>query len=200
MARGTVVKRGNKGVPQVRKERKDAFSPAKKQVYLDHYAAGCNVTLAAKAAGVSTVTVNYHRREDPVFAQQCAEAHDLAYEGLDAMLLERAKTGGHYVAGPDAETAPGPEAMDTELALRLLQLRERPLGRRTGRRTGRAGYEPRRVSEAELNEAILAKLDVLDRRLKLKRCEVRKLKTRKQVEAGEKGTVARNCPRERAER
>ena len=79
----------------------------------------------------------------------------MAYEGLDAMLVERAKTGGHYVPGPDAESAPGPEAMDTELALRLLELRSRPLGRRTGPRIGRAGYEPRRVSEAELNEAIL---------------------------------------------
>jgi phage terminase small subunit len=183
METGTTVSAGNRRKVQVRKERKDAFSATKKQVFLDHYAAGCNVTRAAAAAGVSTVTVNNHRRNDPVFAQQMAEAHDIAYDGLDAMLVERAKTGGHYVPGPDAETAPGPEAMDTELALRLLELRSRSLGRRTGRRIGRAGYEPRRVSEKELNEAILAKLDVLDRRMKLKRAEVRKLKTREAVNA-----------------
>ena len=51
MAKGTVVRRGNKGVPQVRKERKDAFSAAKKQIFLDHYAAGCNVTPGGGGGG-----------------------------------------------------------------------------------------------------------------------------------------------------
>jgi hypothetical protein len=50
------------------------------------------------------------------------------------------------------------------LALHLLQLRHRPMGQRTGR----AGYAPRRASEKELNEAILAQLDVLARRLRRK--------------------------------
>ena len=162
MAKGVSVTGGNKRRVQVRKERKDAFNAAKKQVFLDHLAGCCNVTRAAKAAGVSTVTVNNHRREDPVFGEQCAQAIALGYETLDAAALEYAARGGHYVPGPDADKAPGPETMDIETALHLLRLRRAPLGQRTGR----AGYAPKRVSERELNEAILAKLDVLDRRMK----------------------------------
>lgn len=177
MEDGTKISAGNKRRVQVRKERKDAFSAAKKQVFLDHLAGCCTVKRAAAAAGVTPETVNNHRRNDPVFAQQVCEALDFGYDNVEAMSLEWAARGGHYVPGPEADKAPGPETLDREWALRLLGLRRR----RGERRTGRAGYEPRRVSEKELNESILAKLDVLDRRLGLKRAEVRKLKTRKAV-------------------
>lgn len=159
---GTVVTPGNGRRIQVRKVREGGFSEEKKQVFLDHLAGCCNVTRAAAAAGVSVVTVNYHRRRDPVFADRCAEALAIGYDGLEAMLVERAAGGGSYLPGPGAGEVPGPGTMDTELALHLLQLRRSP----PGRRTGRAGYEPRRASEKELEAAILAKLDVLDRRLK----------------------------------
>jgi hypothetical protein len=46
---------------------------------------------AAEAAGVAAETVNYHRRNDPVFAQACAEAIDAGYQMLDALTLERAE-------------------------------------------------------------------------------------------------------------
>jgi hypothetical protein len=159
---GSVVTPGNGRRMQRRKVREGGFGEEKRQVFLDHLAGCCNLTRAAAAAGVSVVTVNYHRRRDPAFAGQCAEALATGYDGLEAMLVERAAGGGPYVPGPGAGAAPGPEAMDTELALHLLRLRRAP----PGRRTGRAGYEPRRASEKELEAAILAKLDILDRRLK----------------------------------
>ncbi|HYD39085.1 MAG TPA: hypothetical protein VEA60_15820, partial [Allosphingosinicella sp.] len=110
-------------------------------------------------------TVNYHRRNDPVFAQQCAEALDIGYDTLEADRVAAAAAGGRYLPGPDAGSAPGPESVDNELALQLLRLRRRPMGQRTGR----AGYPPRRASEKELNEAILAQLDVLAQRLRGKK-------------------------------
>lgn len=179
VGKGTRTSAGNRRKVQVRKERKDAFSEAKKQVYLDHLASCCTVTTAAAAAGVSVETVNNHRRNDPVFDQQCADALKIGYDALDAAMLARAARGGHYTPGPGAAEAPGAETVDTELGLHLLSLRRRPMGKRTGR----AGYEPRRATVRELNDSILAKLDVLDRRLKLKRAEVRKLKSSKEVAA-----------------
>jgi hypothetical protein len=162
MEEGMVVTPGNGRRMQVRKVREGGFSEEKKQIFLDHLAGCCNVTRSAAAAGVSVETVNYHRRRDPVFAAQREEALAIGYEGLESMLVERAAGGGAYVPGPGAGAAPGPETMDTELALHLLRLRRAP----PGRRTGRAGYEPMRASEKELEAAILAKLDILDRRLK----------------------------------
>jgi hypothetical protein len=156
---------GNKRRVQKRKVRKDGFTDAKRQIYLDTLAGCATVCRAAAAAGVSVMTVNYHRRRDPVWAQQCAEALDIAYDNLEADKVAAAAAGGRYEPGPDAKAAPGPETVDNELALQLLRLRRRPLGQRTGR----AGYQPKRASEKELNEAILVLLDVLARRLKRKK-------------------------------
>jgi hypothetical protein len=160
--KGVSVRGGSKRRVQVRKERKDGFTEAKKQIFLDTFAGCATLCRAAAAAGVSTVTVNYHRRRDPAFAQQCAEALEIAYDNLEAQKVAEAAAG--YVPGPDAEAAPGPDTVDNWLAIQLLGLRRRPMGQRTGR----AGYEPKRASEKELNEAILAQLDVLARRLRKK--------------------------------
>ena len=86
------------------------------------------------------------------------------------MLIERAAGGGGGVvytpgAGAGAETVPGPESVDVPLAQFLLALRTRELGRRTGN----VGRPPARATEKELNEAILAKLDLLDQRLRAER-------------------------------
>lgn len=156
---------GNKRRLQVRKVREGGFTDRKRQIFLDTLAGCATVCRAAAAAGVSVETVNYHRRRDPVFAQQCAEALDIAYDNLEADRVAAAAAGGRYVPGPDAGAAPGPESVDNELALQLLRLRHRPMGQRTGR----AGYQPKRASEKELNEAILALLDVLARRLRKKK-------------------------------
>ena len=163
MDEGVSVRGGNKRRVQVRKERKDGFTEAKRQIFLDTFAGCATLCRAAAAAGVSTVTVNYHRRRDPVFAQQCAEALEIAYDNLEAAKLAEAAAA-HYEPGPDAGEAPGPGSVDNWLALQLLRLRRRPMGQRTGR----AGYQPKRASEKELNEAILAQLDVLARRLRKK--------------------------------
>lgn len=161
MGEGVSVRGGNGRRVQVRKERKDGFSEAKRQVFLDTLAGCATVCRAAAAAGVSVPTINYHRRRDPVFAQQCLEALDIGYDTLEAQKVSEAAAA-RYVPGPDADAAPGPETVDNGLALQLLGLRRRAMGLRTGR----AGYEPRRASEKELNEAILAQLDVLGRRLR----------------------------------
>lgn len=161
MEKGSKVSAGNRRRVQVRKPRPGDFTEEKKQVFLDHLAGCCNVTRSAAAAGVSVETVNNHRRSDPAFQQQCDEALAIGYDTLHSAMLEEAAGGGHYRPGPGSEGAEA-GAPDKELALHLLRLGRRPMGQRTGR----AGYQPRRSTEKELNEAILAQLEVLARRLR----------------------------------
>lgn len=182
MGKETVTTPGNQRRIQVRKARADGFTDAKRQVFLDTLAMCCTVTAAAKAAGISTVTINYHRRRDPAFAQQEAEALAAGYVYLEAASLARAARGGHYEPGEGApDGTPGAEALDPELALHLLQLRQKGLGRRTGD----GGAAPKRVTLTELNDSIRAKLNIVNQRLTggkgkgkaLKRHEVRKVKS-----------------------
>jgi hypothetical protein len=163
MEKGMVVRPGDNRPVQVRKAQEWEFTEAKKQVFLDHLAGCSNVTHAAAAAGITVRTVNNHRLKDPVFAQRCGEALDLGYDNLEAALLSEAAGSGRYEPGPDADSAPGPESLDRDLALHLLRLRHMPLGQRGGQ-----GNSPplKRASEKELNEAILEQLDVLARRIR----------------------------------
>lgn len=158
-----VTQGGNRRRVQVRAERKDGFTAEKRQVFLDHLAGCCNVTRAAAAAGVSAVTVNYHRRRDPAFEQACKEALGAGYLALEAMMMERAARGGGYEPGEGADAVPGPESLDVGLGQFLMTLRAREMGRRTG---DTSGHRPKRVTEKELNESILAKLALLDTSLR----------------------------------
>ena len=157
MDKGMTVTAGNKRRVQVRKAPRVNFTAEKRQVFLDHLASCCNVTRAAAAAGVGISTVYDARRRDPVFAEQWDQAIEAGYATLEALLIERAATGGSYAPG-DTQV-PGPETIDTWLALDLLRLSRMA---RAPRNTG--GAPPRRESEKALTEAILAKLDVLARR------------------------------------
>jgi hypothetical protein len=107
-------------------------------------------------------TVYDLRRRDPAFAQQWAEAIEAGYATLEALLLERAAAGANYTPGGTA--VPGPETVDTWLALDLLRLSRAPKRSRDA-----GGAPPRRAQEKALAEAILAKLDVLARRTKAKK-------------------------------
>lgn len=170
------VQAGNKRRIQVRAPRKDWFTEEKRQTFLDHLAGCCNLGRSAEAAGVSAVTINYHRRRDPAFAAQVDDALEAGYDALEAAMIERA-AGAQYEPGADAAAAP--ETIDTMLGLHLLSIRKARGSKRTG---VKAGQPPRRASEAELNAAILTKLDILDRRIRAGR----PLGFR-----GKKGTVAK---------
>ena len=148
---------GNRRRLQVRRAPRQSFTPARRQVFLDHLAACANITRAAQAASVGVTTVNELRRRDPAFAGQMGEAIEAGYAALEALLIERAALGGSYQPGDTP--VPGPETIDTYLALDLLRLSRAP---KAGRKP--VGAPPRRASEKETTEAILAGLAVLRRR------------------------------------
>jgi hypothetical protein len=154
---GKRVTGGNRRRVQVRRAPRGSFGEAARQVFLDYLASCANVTAAAAAAGVGVSTVYDARRSDPFFRQQWEEAIEMGYATLEALLLERAAKGRAYV--PGGTLVPGPETIDTELALNLLRLRRMP---RADRNEG--GAPPRRACEKTLAEAICGKLDVLAKR------------------------------------
>ncbi len=133
-----------------RKMRIDGWTPERRQIFLDMMSACASVRRSCAAAGMSVEGVYRLRRREPEFAGAWAEALATGYQSIEASLLQRA-------AG--TLDAADPEKMDTELAKWLLAHRDRAGGCKRG--------DPRRlksVSPKELNEAILAKLDVLERR------------------------------------
>lgn len=60
------------------------FGRARKQVFLDRFAATCNLALSARAAGLHPSTVHRHLARDPAFAAGFAEALAAGYEALEA--------------------------------------------------------------------------------------------------------------------
>lgn len=157
MGKDRRVTGGNRRRVQERKAPRGSFGERERQIFLDHVAACCNVTAAAAAAKVGVSTVYDARRRDPGFAQAWDEAIEAGYATLEALLLQRAAVGGAYV--PGETRVPGPETIDTWLALDLLRLS------RTPRRAPRApGRPPRRAEEQALAESIRAKLEVLEKR------------------------------------
>lgn len=160
MGDGTATQAGNKRRIQARAERSDGFGDAKRQVFLDHVAGCSNLRRAAAAIGVSTATVHRHRRNNSEFAEQLAQALEAGYTALEAEMIERASAA-RYEPGADAETVPGPESVDSWLGMHLLTLRKRP-----GAPRSQPADQRQRATEAELNIAILAKLDILNRRLR----------------------------------
>src|SRR5687767_13160335 len=99
MAKDERITGGNKRRIQKRRAPRQAFTAAKRQVFLDHLASCANVTASAKAGGVGVSTVYDARRREPDFAEQWADAMDAGYATLEALLLERAAKGAHYVPG-----------------------------------------------------------------------------------------------------
>lgn len=158
------VKAGGNGLVQVRAERRNGFTRARRKRFLAVLAATCNVRIAVDAVGIAATTAYYWRRDDPEFAAQWRVAVTTAYERLETALLARAMGTDGAAAGcdfgdPDAIL---PEAqIDAELALKLLNRhrataegRDRPM--RPGRHI---------ATEEETNKALLKQLAVLRRQI-----------------------------------
>ena len=159
MDRDERVTGGNKRKIQRRRAPRQSFTAARRQVFLDTLAGCANVTRSAAAAGVGVSTVYDARRREPAFAEQWADALEAGYATLEALLIERAALGADYV--PGETPVPGPETIDTWLALDLLRLSRMA---KAPRKSG--GAPARRASEKQVAESICAKLEVLARRRK----------------------------------
>lgn len=156
---GQTLHNGNKGKPQVRPVRKDGWTATKRGAFLDHIAATCNVTAAARLVGMGPSSAHKLRRVDPEFSDQWRVALDAGFDRLQAMLIERAM--GPLTVQIGDMPMPDVSTMDTELAMRLVEHHRRTIAGAPKRRGGPA---PSRATEEETNAALLKRLKILHKR------------------------------------
>lgn len=155
-----------KRVVQVRRMRWIRFTEARKQIFLNHFAATADNNAAAAAAGVSVATVNLHRRRRPEFAALWQQALALAYPSLHAEALRRRLAEQRRLAErlePDLEAAREiayeEEGAEFDRVMKLLARWDRG-GGRIGVRETRHG-RLKAVSFDEAIEALSKKLGAL---------------------------------------
>jgi hypothetical protein len=83
------VRPSNRRALQLRRQRRLRFADWRQEVFLAHFAATCNETEAAEAAGVCRSTVYRLRRRDPVFAAAHQAALEQSYVRLEAEALRQ---------------------------------------------------------------------------------------------------------------
>lgn len=118
----------------VRKRRHAYFGKARREAFLEHLAATCNVMASAEATGVSVSAAYANRMNDADFREAWSAALEQGYARLEAALIERAARGdtkpnvrgGKTVTGRDA-----PEEVDWDKAMELLKHHKRGLSGRT---------------------------------------------------------------------
>jgi hypothetical protein len=155
---------GGHGPWRVRRPKHNAFGRARKEVFLEHFSATCDVGESADAAGVCVTTVYNHRRTDPVFADGWQEALQQGYARIEAdalaqriAALERLKVRlGKEMPARDHE-------VQAEFDRVMQLLREHKRGLAAAR--PKEGRPPTRWSFAEAMEALEKRLKVFGIRI-----------------------------------
>lgn len=160
---------------QVRKAAKGGWTPAKRAAFLEHLAATCNIAASARAVGMAPRGAHALKARDAVFAADWARAIEAAYETLEVRLLAYAlgDAEGEAEAESEGEAEREPDGVvdgdaaaesrgahfDPRVAVQALGFRKR-----AGVAAGGAGAGTlcKRVSLAELEAVLVARLDALD--------------------------------------
>lgn len=140
-------------------DRRVKFGKARRETFLEHLAATCNVTASAAVAEVSFSAVYRCRMRDAEFRAAWQAAIEQGYARLEAALIARATRGDgrpevrgdKIVEGPDA-----PETIDWDKAMELLKHHQRGLAGRTADNRPQAQRVPIEVVAAKLVKRIKA--------------------------------------------
>jgi hypothetical protein len=142
------------------------FDDAAREVFLEWFAATCNLSWSAELAGFCHKTVLRHRMNDPDFAEAFDRALEQGYARLEAKRLETKRQ--PLAEGIEGDWEPpdmpemDPERMDAILRERGRQLAAIAAG--GGRR--RQGRAPRVASNAEVREALVGRLAAFRARIR----------------------------------
>ncbi len=162
---------GKAGRLQVRKAARGGWTPAKRAAFLEHLAATCNIAASARAVGMAPRGAHALKKRDAAFAADWAGAIEAAYETLEVRLLAYAlgETEGEAEAESEAESEAEADGdaeaelrgahFDPRVAVQALGFRKRAGVAAGG--TG-AGTLRKRVSLAELEAVLVARLDALE--------------------------------------
>jgi hypothetical protein len=142
---------------QYRRVRRRLFGPKLQDLFLEHFAATCNIDSAAAAAGVGRSTVNKHILEDADFRSRVDQVLELAYRTLEAETLGRQlEAARRPLAGGALEADPA----GFDRAMQLLREHKRGPGGADGGygRSGRPGRPPTVASNEEVRVALVKAL------------------------------------------
>ena len=157
----------NREVQVARTGGRKLFDDAAKAVFLEWFAATCNLSWAAEMAGFSYKTVLKHRMNDADFADAFDRALAQGYPRLEAKRLETKRQPlAESIEGdwepPDDMPEMPPERIDAILRERGRQL----AGIAAGGGRKRQGRAPRVASNAEVREALVKRLAAFRARIR----------------------------------
>jgi hypothetical protein len=142
----------NREIQVVRYPRRKLFDRARKDVFLEWFAATCNMGWSAEKAGVSYKTVSRHIRDDPDFRAEYEESMRAGVLRVKAISLATRRQ--EERIGIDGEIdAPELDDVDRDQAMRLVREHERTL--HLGRKQGRM---PKVAPNAEVRAALVKAL------------------------------------------
>jgi hypothetical protein len=132
------------------------FDDGAKALFLEWFAATCNVAWSAELAGFNYKTVWKHRMRDPAFAEACDRAEEQAVARLRAKQMETKRK--PLAIGVEGDwDAPEMDDVDPILAAQLLREHDR---RRPAGRPRKVGRTPRVATNAEVRAALVKRLAV----------------------------------------
>ncbi len=134
------------------------WTKERRERFLDHVAATCNVREATEIVGLSQCGLYALRRRDPVFAEQWRMALLTGYDRLEAELLRKAISAldGVAIGDPDKVIA-GPVTI--EQAIKILDRHQHVL------KSGSAVRESRhQATQAETDAELIKRLDAMKKR------------------------------------
>lgn len=123
------------------------WTEAMRRDFLDALSETCNVAVSAARIGVRTENVYLLRRKEPAFRAAWQEALELGYQLLETRMVGRAM-----------DPASEPD-LDVELSFRLLTRH----GNALKGKVPRTGALPHRATREETDEAILKKIEMIER-------------------------------------
>jgi hypothetical protein len=122
-------RRAAKGSQRAKPKRR-AFTEARRQRFLNHFAASCNQRAAARSVGISEQCVIAWRKKDSQFNAGWKEALQLGYARLEAELILGATIA--LTVRPRRDAAVRIGTMSAETALKVLESYRRSQGRDPG--------------------------------------------------------------------
>lgn len=108
--------------PRLRKPRARDWTKAKEETFLTTLAETCNVTVAAKAAGVSVSAAYARRKKVAAFRAGWAEAIAMAYQRLELVMLDRALNGTEKIVVRKDGSEERMREYPNQVALHLLKM------------------------------------------------------------------------------
>jgi|GEM_PF-1084616 len=151
------------------RQRHDAFTGAKKQLYLKALAkAGC-ILDACRLTGVSSSTVYNHQASDPDFARHCQLAIDMASTPIELTAYERA------VVGVEEDVIRGGKVVGTRMRRSDYMLRVMLQGSNPKKYGPRPGFKRKRLLKFErkqIEREVVARMQVQTPKIEAVRDEV----------------------------